>query len=112
MITAFNNKIAVVPIPPQATGLEIRNGVGYAKERTDLLETEVVFGDGNTIHEGDVVYLQADYLKHDWANKPHTVDGKKFVIVPVDTHVVLVKRKYASAIKSEPKQTTNSHDDL
>lgn len=87
----LNKKVAVAP-PNLAVEKEVRHGVAIAKQKFSLLETTVVFADSEGfVPVGTKVFLRGDCIINGWAKEVFELEGKKFILVPIDQIVCAEK---------------------
>lgn len=79
-----NGTLAVEPIVTSVEK-EVRHGVALAKQKIALIATKVVFPDAKGDYlAGEVVYLRGDCIQLPWAREVFELDGKKFILVPIN----------------------------
>lgn len=94
-ISIPNNHIACQPVTISVEK-ENRSGFATVKQKTQLLQTMVVFGSSDPVKNpykvGDFVYLRGDVSTLAWARNPFEIGGKKVILVPCDQIVALESR--------------------
>lgn len=84
-MNTLNDWIAVTPFPEVGIKTKRISGLALMEHTTQLQKLTVVFptADKHFI-PGDVVYLKADAMKHQWASEIYTAeDGTtKFILIP------------------------------
>lgn len=78
--------LAIAPLQALETSVEIQNGFAISSRKNDLIKSTVVFKrTGDTrFEEGDVVFLNPESSLHAWAKKVFTLEGKPFILAPVE----------------------------
>lgn len=90
-VYAINRKLACKPPPPQTVTTKISGGFATIQNRQTLIPLEVVFGDNERIHPGDIAYIPGDAFKLAWSQAIFTVDGVNIVLVPLDAVQLIAK---------------------
>jgi hypothetical protein len=82
-VTVPNNCIACEPFASLAIQTENRTGFVMVKQRSSLLKTKVIFGNGEYV-PGDEIYISAqDTAAHPYCKEVFEAEGFKFILVPV-----------------------------
>ena len=86
-----NKKIATTPFESRSLKVEVRGGMAVIKQKSGLTALKVLF-DADDYLKGDTVYLRAECMKHNYAGEIYEVDGVSFILVPVESIVMLDRR--------------------
>lgn len=91
MTFSYKGNIATKPFAGKGTEISAKNGFATLEHRTKLTGLEVVFGNGDDIHPGDVVWVKPEGEKS-FGKEPVDVLDQKIIVFSVQ-HVLLVTCK-------------------
>lgn len=90
----INGRVACEPFQNTAIETTVKSGVLTIKQKASLTCLTVVFGNANplawqqtekiVIFPGDKVWLRGEAVAHAWAKEVFEVNGKSFILVPID----------------------------
>lgn len=90
-IVSFKHQVAVTPFPKTGVTAVVKDGFAKAAQKSGVEALTVVFGNSGELSPGDVVYVKGDGVAS-WGRDEYEVDGKKFVMCPIE-RIILVKKQ-------------------
>lgn len=92
MTASFKGKVACTPITENSVKTEKVGGLRGIVNKTRVEGLKVVFGLSEAnLRPGDTVYVKGNSFTAGWAKDVFTLDGREFIMVPVD-QIELVDR--------------------
>ncbi len=101
VIEGCQGQIGCEPFLNHSMEKRVVGGVALPEQRFVLTGLKVLFGN-DKYHPGDIVYFDGEACASVWGKREYTLDGKKFVLAPVD-QVRVVKRAHLPTIPKEDK---------
>lgn len=89
-IVGYRSRVLLAPFEREGAKAQVKGGFATVQHKNVLAGLVVVYGNGDDIHEGDIVYVNADGAKS-WGSQSVEVDGKTVVICPPE-YIFAVKR--------------------
>jgi hypothetical protein len=84
-----NNQLAVTPFESNSTKINVKHGVAFVQQKTDLTKLKVVY-EADGYKPGDEIWVSGEVCKHQYAKVVYQIEeGKPFILIPVN--LVLVK---------------------
>ena len=99
MIETMGRFVATEPFPVQHITGAAKGGLAFVDQKFTLTKLKVLFGSVVSRGDGvvpqhfcsnDLVYVTSDQYVQGWAKKIYELDGKQFILVPMES-IVLVE---------------------
>lgn len=86
MYNTHNKQVACAPFESVAVEIEKKNNFAFAKQKSALVETKVLYGYTSkdlALTSGTKVFIDGEIVKvHPWSKKVYTLNGVSFILVP------------------------------
>jgi hypothetical protein len=99
-IAGYKGRVLTVPFEREGAKAVVKAGFATASHKSTLTGLEVVYGNGDDINPGDVIFVKPDGEKG-WGREPLEVDGK--VVIVCEPQYIMAVKRAAPSPRTLPK---------
>ena len=89
---SINKKIICEPFAPKSVPPKDNNGFAFMEQKVGLINTKVLYDffleDRCVFHAGDIIWLDGNSVKANWALTYYEFQGQKCMIVPYESVIL------------------------